>query len=63
MVVQAIKKGGYNYGISIRGKARSMDKQKKSSSNEDQWADSLIKWLFIILIIVGMYLILHSCSF
>ena len=51
MVVQAIKRGIY-YGISIRGKARSRT-NKEEFMHEDQWADSLIKWL-LFLIIVGI---------
>jgi hypothetical protein len=49
MVVQAIQKGEiimeYQYEV---------EQTKEEFMHEDQWADSLIKWLFIFLIIVGI---------
>ena len=49
MVVQAIQKGEiimeYQYEV---------EQTKEEFMHEDQWADSLIKWLFIFLIVVGI---------
>ncbi|PEW51585.1 DUF3930 domain-containing protein [Bacillus cereus] len=53
MVVQAIKKGEiimeYQYEVE-----QEVGQTKEEFMHEDQWADSLIKWLFIFLIIVGI---------
>lgn len=53
MVVQAIKKGDiimeYQYEVK-----QEVGQTKEEFMHEDQWADSLIKWLFIFLIIVGI---------
>ncbi len=53
MVVQAIKKGDlimeYQYEVE-----QEVGQTKEEFMHEDQWADSLIKWLFIFLIIVGI---------
>lgn len=53
MVVQAIKKGDlimeYQYEVE-----QEVGQTKEEFMREDQWADSLIKWLFIFLIIVGI---------
>lgn len=53
MVVQTIKKGDiimeYQYEVK-----QEVGQTKEEFMHEDQWADSLIKWLFIFLIIVGI---------
>ena len=53
MVVQAIKKWDiimeYQYEVK-----QEVGQTKEEFMHEDQWADSLIKWLFIFLIIVGI---------
>ncbi len=53
MVVQAIKKGAFimEYQNEVK---QEVGQTKEEFMHEDQWADSLIKWLFIFLIIVGI---------
>ncbi len=53
MLVQAIQRGEiimeYQYEVDQK-----VGQTKEEFMHEDQWADSLIKWLFIFLIIVGI---------
>ena len=52
MVVQAIKKG--DLIMEYQYIEQEVGQTKEEFMHEDQWADSLIKWLFIFLIIVGI---------